>query len=164
MTGGPVRRFHRIDRSRAIGRAAAAVLLVLALAGPEGGCAPAISDRDLTMVDPTETRRLLEERKALLGLGGVVRGACVDPREEAAFVKGHIPGAVHLPFERVSTDYKTLKPYDVLIVYGDDYNDQRAIGMSKRLMELGFKEVRTLRGGLRAWTEAGLDLQTGPGG
>ncbi len=125
-----------------------------------GSCAQSISNRDLTMVDPTETRRLLEERKSLLGLGGVVRGACVDPRGESAFVKEHIPGAVHLPFERVSTDYKTLKAYDVLIVYGDDYNDPRAIGMSKRLMELGFKEVRTLRGGVSAWKEAGYEVAT----
>jgi 3-mercaptopyruvate sulfurtransferase SseA len=35
--------------------------------------------------------------------------------------------------------------------------------MSKRLMELKHKDVRTLRGGLRAWADAGLELDTGDG-
>jgi rhodanese-related sulfurtransferase len=161
MTGDPVRRFPGVARLALHPGTAAAALLTLALAWVPAGCATSISDRNLTMVDPAETRRLLEERRSLLGLGGTSRGACVDPRDEAAYRKGHIPGAIHLPFELVSTDNRALRNYDVLIVYGDDYNDERAIGMSKRLMELGFKEVRTLRGGLRAWTEAGMDLQKG---
>ena len=36
-------------------------------------------------------------------------------------------------------------------------------GMSKRLLELGFKDVRTLRGGLRAWTDAGFEVEEGAG-
>ena len=138
---------------------AAAMVLLLTIASSWGGCSQSVSDRNLVLVDPAEARQLMEDRRKLLG--GVARGACVDPRGEAAYLKGHIPGAIHLPFQKVSSDNKKLREYDVLIVYGDDYNDQLANGMSKRLIELGFKEVRTLRGGLRAWTEAGLELDSG---
>ena len=74
---------------------------------------------------------------------------------------GHIRGAVSLPFSRVSTDYPILHQYDTVIVYGKDYNDPVAEGMSKRLIELGVSDVRTLRGGLRAWESAGNELATG---
>lgn len=137
---------------------AAAMVLLLAIASSWGGCTQSVSDRNLVLVDPAEARQLMEDRRKLLG--GVERGACVDPRGEAAYLKGHIPGAIHLPFQKVSSENKKLREYDVLIVYGDDYNDPLANGMSKRLIELGFKEVRTLRGGLRAWTEAGLELES----
>jgi rhodanese-related sulfurtransferase len=33
--------------------------------------------------------------------------------------------------------------------------------MSKTLIELGFDDVRTLRGGLRAWEDAGFEVEKG---
>ncbi|MHC4129087.1 MAG: rhodanese-like domain-containing protein [Planctomycetota bacterium] len=119
-----------------------------------------ISDRDLVLIDSTEAMDLVEGRKKLLGLAGASNGAWVDPRSEKAYREGHIPGAISLPFQHVTNERRRVEGYDVLIVYGDDYKDPIADAMSKRLMDLGFKDVRTLRGGLRAWTEAGLDLET----
>ena len=48
-----------------------------------------------------------------------------------------------------------------MIVYGNDYNDPVADGMSKRLIELGHKDVRTLMGGLRAWKADGYAVESG---
>jgi 3-mercaptopyruvate sulfurtransferase SseA len=120
------------------------------------------SDRDLVLVDCTEAMEIVQERKKLLGLGGASQGAWVDPRSEKAFREGHIPGAISLPYQNVTADHQRLSAYDVVIVYGDDYRDAKARAMSKRLMELGLKDVRTLRGGLRAWTDAGNEIETGP--
>ena len=103
---------------------------------------------------------LVEGHKRLLG--GTATGAWVDPRSDKAYGEGHIPGAIHVPFQSVATRHQVLRGYDVLVVYGNDYNDPKAEGMSKRLVELGHKDVRTLRGGLRAWTNAGHELETGP--
>lgn len=122
-----------------------------------------ISDRDLVLIDTTEAMELVEGRKKLLGLAGESKGVWVDPRSERAYREGHIAGAISLPLQYVTARHKELKDYAILIVYGDDYKDPIADAMSKRLMELKFKDVRTLRGGLRAWTEAGLDLETGDG-
>ncbi len=125
------------------------------------GCTKQISDRNLVLIDPSEATEIAEGRKRLFGLAGTASAVWVDPRSARAFRQGHIPGAISLPFQNLSTESDRLKGYDVLIVYGDDYDDELARGMSKRLMELGFKDVRTLRGGLKAWTRAGYELEEG---
>ncbi len=128
----------------------------------EIGCTNRItSDRDLVLVDPAEAVKLVDGQKRLLDLGSNAAGAWVDPRGESQFRAGHIPGAISLPFQNVTADHDKLKGYDVLIVYGDDYHDPKAEGMSKRLLELGFKDVRTLRGGLQAWADLGHPVETG---
>ena len=129
---------------------------------PAAGCGEKkFSDRNLVLVDTTEALEIVAPRKKLLGLGSEESGAWVDPRSEREFREGHIPGAISLPFQYVTGRHQILKGYDILIVYGDDYDDPIADGMSKRLMELGFNDVRTLRGGLRAWTDADLEVETG---
>ncbi len=136
------------------------ILLAASLAVP-AGCTRSISDRNLDLVDPGEALQLVEGRKKLLGLAGTETGAWVDPRGARAYREGHIHGAIHLPFQELATQQQRLRDYDVLIVYGTSVKDDLADGMSKRLLELGFKDVRTLRGGLRAWTRAGFELETG---
>ena len=126
-----------------------------------GGCSRQTSNRDLVLVDPDEASALVSRQRGLLGLRGPVAAAWVDPRSEANFLQGHIPGAINLPFQDVTAGHHRLKSYEILVVYGDDFADPRAQGMSKRLLELGFKDVRTLRGGLRAWVTAGKTLEVG---
>lgn len=127
------------------------------------GCDRQISDRSLVLVDPHEARQLVGDRKGLLGLGDS-KGAWIDPRGEKAYREGHIPGAINMPLQHVTAEHARLKGYDILVVYGNDFRDPIAEAMSKRLMELKFGDVRTLRGGTRAWTEAGLELETGDKG
>jgi 3-mercaptopyruvate sulfurtransferase SseA len=134
----------------------AAVLMAAPGCGP-----PKTSDRDLAFVDVADAEELAQGRSKLLGLAGESSGVFVDPRTPEDFRKGHIPGAVNVPFQVITERHRNLKSFDVLIVYGDDYNDPKAEGMAKRLVELGHDDVRTLRGGLRAWTTAGNRLETG---
>ncbi|MCA9296758.1 MAG: hypothetical protein KC983_09570, partial [Phycisphaerales bacterium] len=74
----------------------------------------------------------------------------------------HIPGAINLPFQNVSEDHSKLNAYANLVVYGDVYNDVKAQAMAKRLIELGHANVYTLRGGLKAWKDAGFEVETAP--
>ncbi len=139
---------------------------VAALAGsflwvPSGCSSRRTSNRDLVLVNPDEASALVSGQKGLLGLGGRGSAAWVDPRSEADFLDGHIPGAINLPFQDVTAGHHLLESYDTLVVYGDDFADPKAQGMSKRLLELGFKDVRTLRGGLLAWFAAGKTLEVG---
>lgn len=136
-------------------------LIAISLFALANGCNSGVSDKSLRFVDPDQAIELAAGRDSLLGLGGKKGGAYVDPRPEAAFEAGHIPGAIHLPFDRVRLDHHELDEAGALIVYGDDYNDAVALAMSKRLMELGHEDVRTLRGGLRAWKAAGNAVETG---
>ncbi|MHC4142496.1 MAG: rhodanese-like domain-containing protein [Planctomycetota bacterium] len=139
-----------------------AVILAAVTVGSMNACMERkTSDRDLVLVDTTEAMQLVEGRKKLLGLAGATSGAWVDPRGERAYREGHIAGAIHLPFQDVASRHQELMGYEILIVYGNGYKDPIAEAMSKRLMELKHKDVRTLRGGLRAWADAGLELDTG---
>ncbi len=137
------------------------ITLVAAVVLPTGGCSKQISDKNIELVDATDASELVEGRQRLFGLAGTATGAFVDPRSARKYREGHIPGAVSLPFQNLTKESARLEGYDVLIIYGSGYDDQLALGMSKRLMELGFKDVRTLRGGLQAWTAAGNDVETG---
>jgi phage shock protein E len=123
------------------------------------GCSNKSSDAVLVPVSTVEAQQLVQGKKRLMGLAGTQNGAWVDCRSEADFRAGHIPGAIHLPYERVSRDHKLLSQYSVLIVYGNDYNDARANAMSKRLIELGH-DARTLTGGMRAWKAEGNPVAT----
>lgn len=144
-------------------RCACRALLLAAFVTATTGCNRGTSDKDLVFVDPDEGQQLVQGRQALFGLLGSGTGAWVDPRRETAFREGHIPGAINVPFQDLEAGRHRLEGYGVLVVYGRDYGDPLAEGMSKRLIELGFDNVRTLRGGLRAWKEAGNSVETGGG-
>ena len=146
------------DRHRATPAAWLAALLTALV---WTGCSKSISDSDLVLVSPSEGMELAEGRKTLLGLGGVEKAAWVDPRGGRAYREGHIPGALHVPFQDLNDRQEMLRGYNALIVYGNDFRDALADGMSKRLMELGFRDVRTLKGGLQAWIRAGYEVETG---
>ncbi|MCI0365389.1 MAG: rhodanese-like domain-containing protein [Phycisphaerales bacterium] len=133
-------------------------LFLLAGAMSGTGCSSKPSDRDLVLLGPDQATELVAGKRTLLVLGSE-EAVWVDARSESDFRTGHIPGAISLPYERVSADHKQLDDYDILIVYGNDYNDPRSVGMSKRLMELGHKDVRTLQGGFRAWKEEGNPIE-----
>jgi rhodanese-related sulfurtransferase len=145
------------------GRIACGFLLAMLPAMCLIGCSNKTSDRSLVFVQPADAELLVQGKRGLLGLGGEVRGVWLDPRSRVDYLAGHIPGAVHLPFEDLRSEHAGLDQYDVIIVYGDDYNSPVALAASKTLIELGFKDVRTLRGGLRAWEDAGNPIEQGEG-
>jgi rhodanese-related sulfurtransferase len=123
------------------------------------GCgAPKTSDRDLNFVGASDARDIVGTRRNLLGQTST--GVWVDVRSPDDFAKEHIPGAINLPFQNVADDHKQLDPYASLVIYGDAYNDVKSQAMAKRLIELGHANVHTLRGGLKAWKDAGFDVST----
>ena len=108
------------------------VVMAVILSMLTGCSGRSTSDRDIVLVDVAEAMDVVEGRKRLFGLAGSASGTFVDPRSEKAYRDGHIPGAISLPFKYVSQRHDELKGYDVLVVYGADYNDDIAEGMSKR--------------------------------
>jgi len=113
-----------------------------------------VSDRDIEYVSVDEAYELGEDRTGILGIGER-KAVWIDPRTPAKFQQGHIPGALNFSIEDVREDHPVLRQYDLFIVYGDDYNEPIANAMVKRLIAEGYNDVRTLRGGLRAWERAG---------
>jgi rhodanese-related sulfurtransferase len=131
----------------------AALLLIL------GACAPRTTDRSVRWVTPEEAQRAMNDRTGVLGLGGAPNGIYLDPRNDTKFQLGHIPGAVHIPFPQIEPMFPTLRDRTVIVVYATDFSDDDfAVAASKRLLELGARNVLTIRGGLRAWEQAGNEV------
>lgn len=69
---------------------------------------------------------------------------------------GWIPGSIHVPDP---TDLRGDYGGEI-VVYCDCPNDASAALVARRLLALGFLRVRPLAGGLDAWREAGLPIET----
>ncbi len=96
--------------------------------------------------------------------------ALIDVREPAEFATGHLPGAINIPrgmleFEIAAhpavanvTDPALADRQRCLVVYC--LGGGRAALAAVALQELGFSDVQSIQGGLRACVEAGLTLST----
>ena len=84
----------------------------------------------------------------------------VDVREDGEYQAGHLPGARHLGRGVLERDIeKTIPdPARAIIVYcGGGYRSALA---AESLQNMGYTNVRSMAGGFRAWTEAGLAVVT----
>lgn len=92
---------------------------------------------------------------ALLKKGGMI--AVVDTRDEAAFARAHIPGAVNMPLEglhdRIAELYM-LPGQPVLYCRSGDKTRELCAQMAEGGVELGF-----LEGGLLAWESEGFAIE-----
>lgn len=76
----------------------------------------------------------------------------IDVRKEAAYQKGHIPGAINIPYGEFEKDHPKLD--------GIDKDEEIAVncvmGMSSQkvtrvLNEAGYEKAKSLKGGIKAW-------------
>jgi rhodanese-related sulfurtransferase len=98
-----------------------------------------------------EATQLINRRNALM----------LDVREPKEYQGGRVPNAVHLPQSQFASRGYELKKMTgrPVIAYCD--RGQRSRTAASALTKLGFAEVYTLRGGLRAWSDAGLPVEKG---
>ena len=98
-----------------------------------------------------EATQLINRRNALM----------LDLREPKEYEGGRVPNAVHLPHSQLASRGHELKKMTgrPVIAYCD--RGQRSRAAASALTKLGFAEVYTLRGGLRAWADAGLPVEKG---
>jgi rhodanese-related sulfurtransferase len=85
----------------------------------------------------------------------------LDLRDRKEYDGGHVPNALHIPLSELASRGGELSKFTTrpLVAYCDRGNKSRSAGSA--LSKLGFAEVYTLRGGVRAWTDAGLPLAKG---
>ena len=91
----------------------------------------------------------------------------VDIREPLEFQRGHLPGAVLLPRGLLEFEIHGLveqtgsgqpgNPADRDIVLYCGTGGRSSLA-AKTLAELGYRNVRSMSGGIVAWTQAGLPL------
>jgi rhodanese-related sulfurtransferase len=146
------------DTARMRRIAATVVLLATALMA---GCDPKTDDRSVIWLNPPDAITKLNSPAGVFR--SEIRGVWVDPRSPKSYAEGHIPGAINLPLPDMGeASAPLLAPYNLIIVYDSDFTDIMAKAGAKRLIELGYKEVYALTGGLRAWRKDGYQVVTGP--
>ena len=78
----------------------------------------------------------------------------VDVRKPSDYRKGHIPGAVNLPYSKVEEKLEEVleevdKEKEIAVVCVRGISSKTAV---KKLMEAGYEEAKSLKGGMKAWT------------
>jgi thiosulfate/3-mercaptopyruvate sulfurtransferase len=140
-----------------------------------------VSPRETVLIDPHDLRRRIAagDCPALLD----VRWRLDQPDGRAAYLAGHLPGAVYVSLEQELSDHTRgslgrhplptgeviqaaarrwgIRQGQSVVVY-DDWNRAGSCRAWWVLTAAGLTDVRILDGGLTGWTAAGGDLQTGP--
>jgi len=123
------------------------------------GCGKATTDKDIVVISATDVLalrdRLKESPKAV---------ELIDPRPAARFEEGHIPGAKNINLPAVPPDAKldrAMQDFEMLVVYGENPASPSARAMTKRLISVGYPDVRFMAGGLEEWREKGGEIVTG---
>jgi thiosulfate/3-mercaptopyruvate sulfurtransferase len=140
-----------------------------------------VSPRETVLIDPHGLRRRIAagDCPALLD----VRWRLDQPDGHAAYLQGHLPGAVYVSLEQELSDHTRsglgrhplptgeaiqaaarrwgIRQGQSVVVY-DDWNRAGSCRAWWVLTAAGLTDVRILDGGLTGWTAAGGDLQTGP--
>ena len=110
---------------------------------PQGGLAPSLSPRSVH-----------EQQNA--GRSPVL----IDVRSEAEYSAGHIPGAVHIPFDEVAERIDEVDTSQGVALYC--MVGPRARKGEAALLAAGQEKVFHLEGGFSAWQSAGLPVAKGP--
>lgn len=83
----------------------------------------------------------------------------IDVREESEWASSHAAGSVHLSKGVIERDIETRlpDPGELLILYcGGGY---RSVLAADAIQRMGYRNVRSLAGGWRAWMEASLPIE-----
>ncbi len=96
----------------------------------------------LNRIDGDELRKMMKD-------GGQL--TIVDVREPELFAKGHIPGAINIPYDGAhSRVLKELSAKDriVFVCHGGPMGDE----LGDLLIKNGYTSVYNLKGGMRGWS------------
>jgi rhodanese-related sulfurtransferase len=132
------------------------ILLVVSTVALVGGCAAsATAPRDGSPVQGPALEVSADEAARLRDEGALV----LDVREPAEWAAGHVPGAMLIPLGEIASRTGEV-PHDRTIVVICRSGNRSAQGRDI-LMDAGFSPVTSVRGGITAWTAAGLPIETG---
>ena len=86
----------------------------------------------------------------------------IDVREDSEVAVDRAAGAVHMGRGVIERDIESAVPdksADIVLYCGGGYRSALA---ADSLQKMGYSNVKSMAGGIRAWREAGFPLETGP--
>ncbi len=128
------------------------------LFGLMSGCERTTRDTDIRLISVSEVKHLVDQRDR----GNADAVILIDPRPRKYFDQARLPGARHLILPDVpvrGTTDPSVSRYGTIVVYGDDPASAIARGMTKRMMQVGYRGVRLFAGGVKEWTDRGYPTQ-----
>lgn len=118
------------------------------------------SERFVTLVDDAKTR--IEEitpQEVQEKFDSGDNFVLLDVREQDEWEKSHISGAQYLGKGVVERDIESEYPdtdQELILYCGGGYRSALA---ADNVQKMGYKNVKSLAGGFRSWTEAGLPIE-----
>src|SRR5215471_1599853 len=121
------------------------------------------------MAEPTRYQKLVAEAKkriteispedaaAKLNSGDAV---VIDVRDKEEWDEGHIPGATHMSRGTIEFDIEEKVPDPNAMIICHCGGGGRSALAAESLQKMGYKNVRSMAGGLKAWRAAGLPTTT----
>jgi len=100
-----------------------------------------------------EAKRFFDETTAIF----------VDSRSDEEYADGHIPGAVHMPWEEFDTfsgDLPAFIPRGTTIIAYCGGSCESSAELADALAELGYPEANVFLDGWPLWVEAGYPVET----
>lgn len=107
------------------------------------------SAAELADIEPAELAAAIEAGRPPLVL---------DVRSEREYRRGHLPGAVHLPFWRIAARHDELSDASEIGIVIYCGHGPRAAIARRGLEKLGYRRIRLLRGHWGGWRQAGLPI------
>ena len=102
--------------------------------------------KNITETSPADAAAKLNSGEAVI----------VDVRDKDEWDEGHIPGAMHLGRGTIELDIEEKVPDTNIMIICHCGGGGRGALVAESLQKLGYKNVRSMAGGFKAWKAAGL--------
>jgi rhodanese-related sulfurtransferase len=102
--------------------------------------------KNITEISPQEAAAKLKSGEAKI----------VDVREQDEWDEGHIPGGIHMSRGTIELDIEEQVPDMNAMIICHCGGGGRGALATESLQKMGYKNVRNMAGGLKAWKAAGL--------
>lgn len=107
--------------------------------------------KKVTEISPTEAAAKSKNGEAVI----------VDVREKDEWDEGHIPDAIHMSRGTIELEIEEKVPDTNAVIICHCGGGGRSALASESLQRMGYKNVRSMAGGFKAWKAAGLPTTSG---
>lgn len=104
--------------------------------------------KHVTEISPNDSAKKLQNKEAVI----------VDVREKDEWDQEHIPNAIHLSRGTIELDIEEKIPDPNAVIICHCGGGGRSALAAESLQKMGYKNVRSMAGGLKAWKAARLPV------
>jgi len=102
--------------------------------------------KNITEISPHDAAARMESGEAIM----------IDVRDKDEWDEGHIPGGTHLSRGTIELDIEEKVPDTNAMIICHCGGGGRSALAAESLQKMGYKNVRSMAGGFKAWKAAGL--------